>query len=86
MDNEIRKGIENQMRSSSVNLNGEVYVPLNEAIIHAKSFIAMSKRSGQQELEQRIHELLPNDCVENWAEVKFCPLRQGDGGACKQCD
>jgi hypothetical protein len=28
---------------------------------------------------------LPNDCVNGWGEVKFCEVRNGDGGKCKWC-
>jgi hypothetical protein len=31
------------------------------------------------------HEGLPNECISGFDEVKFCPIRQGDGNACKHC-
>jgi len=29
--------------------------------------------------------VLPNDCVKGYDEVKFCEVRQGKGGECKYC-
>ena len=38
------------------------------------------------ELIKRLaHEGLPDDCVKDWGEVKFCENRQGDGNRCKHC-
>ena len=28
---------------------------------------------------------LPDECIERYAEVKFCPIRNGDGWQCKEC-
>ena len=41
--------------------------------------------SSLEELKRLAHEALPDSCVKNWEEVKFCENRQGDGNACKRC-
>ena len=33
----------------------------------------------------RIKLMLPSDCIGGYDEVKFCPIRQGDGNECKHC-
>lgn len=38
-----------------------------------------------ERLKKRLKELLPEDCVEGYGEVKFCCHRQGDGNMCKHC-
>ncbi len=38
-----------------------------------------------EKLKELAHNGLPDDCIRNWTEVKFCENRQADGGACKHC-
>lgn len=36
-------------------------------------------------MKELAHAGLPNDCIRGWDEVKFCDIRNGDGGQCKWC-
>jgi hypothetical protein len=38
-----------------------------------------------QDLLSMVKNGLPDDCVHGWDEVKFCPVRQGDGWECRHC-
>lgn len=42
-------------------------------------------KESNKELEERLKQHLPSECVDGWDEVKFCPTRQGEGGKCKWC-
>ncbi len=44
-----------------------------------------SDTDDMEEMKSMTHEGLPNDCIEEWGEVKFCHHRQGHGNKCKQC-
>jgi pantothenate synthetase len=37
------------------------------------------------DLKEQLKRHLPEDCVRQWDEVKFCDVRQGDGWQCKRC-
>jgi len=41
--------------------------------------------NGSEEMRYLAHQGLPDDCVRGWDEVKFCDVRNGDGGLCKWC-
>lgn len=38
-----------------------------------------------KEMKRVIYENLPNDCVKGYDKVKFCEVRNGNGGLCKMC-
>ena len=38
-----------------------------------------------EELKQLTHNSLPDECIKEWDEVKFCEHRQGEGNKCKKC-
>lgn len=38
-----------------------------------------------EEMKRLAHEGLPDDCIMQEDNVKFCTIRQGDGGKCKWC-
>ncbi len=38
-----------------------------------------------EKILQLAHEAMPPSCKEGWREVKFCPIRNGDGNECKLC-
>jgi len=38
-----------------------------------------------EKMKRLAHEGLPDDCVNEWNDVKFCHYRQGDGNMCKHC-
>ncbi len=38
-----------------------------------------------EKLKSELKQHLPEKCIRDWGEVKFCPIRQGEGGKCKHC-
>ncbi len=60
--------------------------------IEAKKFLlglfGVSGSYSSEEIEQLkfyAHNGLPDDCVKGWDEVKFCEIRNEEGGECKWC-
>lgn len=37
------------------------------------------------DLFQRLHNALPDDCILGYTEIKFCSHRNSDGNECKKC-
>lgn len=58
--------------------------PTIENLEFVRPMVSIPKEE-YDELKRLAHNGLPDDCVLEWGEVKFCPNRQGDGGMCKHC-
>lgn len=37
------------------------------------------------ELKRLAHEGLPDECIDDWQEIKFCNRRNSIGNSCKRC-
>jgi len=64
----------------------------NSVLQIAESYANLRVEQAKQEWKIEREELisiaktgLPSECVENWSEVKFCSIRNGEGGKCKWC-
>lgn len=45
----------------------------------------INKSENLDRLKELAHNGLPDECVMDCGEIKFCNYRQGDGNYCKQC-
>lgn len=63
-------------------------ITIEEAESLLLGLFGVSGSYSKEEIEQITHDAhngLPDDCIKGWDEVKFCEVRNGDGGGCKWC-
>lgn len=56
----------------------------NQALSSALKEIA-ELHAKVNEMKDKLKQHLPDECVQRYAEVKFCSIRNGDGWQCKEC-
>lgn len=65
------------------NLNDEYQTLLDEATRLRADRDGLLKTL--QEMKKKLKDHLPDECTQEWHEVKFCHVRNGDGWQCKHC-
>lgn len=51
----------------------------------SKVDFAIKVMKEHEKMKEQLKQHLPEECIERYAEVKFCSIRNGDGWQCKEC-